>query len=180
MLCKLPARVITCDVWHVFWHTHRLGVLCRLVCYKHCPLGTSSQCTFGKSAVAMGWEIWVFSLYILWWQQWRTARRGVWNWMTRVSFHVEYYFHVCFTLLVPTHRALFCVGRQQSLWGRDYLFSWGHVSSRMRCRFLMGRWPCNLLIGDREVLKVAKEETKTTNYRMGMFYPKMEFLPTEW
>jgi len=44
----------------------------------------------------------------------------------------------------------------------------------------MGRWPCNLLIGDREVLKVAKEETKTTNYRMGMFYPKMEFLPTEW
>lgn len=36
----------------------------------------------------------------------------------------------------------------------------------------MGHWLSSLLVGDREVLKVTKEEPKTPNYRMRMFYSK--------
>lgn len=36
----------------------------------------------------------------------------------------------------------------------------------------MARWVTNLLVGDRELLKVAKEDPETSSDWIGMFYSK--------
>lgn len=60
------------------------------------------------------------------------------------------------------HNAFFIVGVSSNLSeaGTTILFE---VSSRMRCRLLIRHLLSSLLVGDREVLKVAKEDTKLLN-----------------